>query len=107
MTAPDAQTVHPGHGIPEDEQRRRICSWLRANNIDPDDVAVTRPIYVLALPNGTIKGGLPWLLDVIVFHQFYRNADGSREHDFITGDAVMFQRTVPLRFPFSTGSDDD
>jgi hypothetical protein len=100
---PDAQTVHPGHAIPHEDLRQRICAWLEANDITPDDVVATRPIYVLAVANGTIQGGLPLLIDVIVFHEFYRNADGARERDFINGDAVMFQRTVPLQVPFPTG----
>jgi hypothetical protein len=97
---PDAQTVHPGHTAPPEGRRELICAWLEANGINPEDVVATRPVYVLAVPNGTIQGGIPWLIDVIVVHQFYRNADGYRERDFITGDAVMFQRTVPLKVPF-------
>ncbi|MDX2658367.1 hypothetical protein PV402_39975 [Streptomyces scabiei] len=100
MTGPDAQTVHPGHGIPPSEQRLRINAWLEANGIDPAKVVSTRPIYVLALPTGIINGGVPWLLDVIVFHQFFADPSGAREQNFITGDAAMVQRTVPLRVPF-------
>jgi hypothetical protein len=102
VTTPDAQTVHTGHGIPYPERQRRINTWLTANGIDPNLVVATRPIYVLALPNGTINGGIPWLIDVIVFHQFYVNPNGARERDFIAGDDVMFQRTVPLQVPFPT-----
>ncbi|MER6092448.1 hypothetical protein [Streptomyces bluensis] len=99
---PDAQTVHPGHGIPHEDLRQRICTWLKANGINPEDVVATRPVYVLAVPNGTIQGGLPWLIDVIVFHQFYRRSDGCIERDFINREAAMFQRTVPLTVPFPT-----
>ena len=97
---PDAHTVHPGHGLPDGPRLRRIRQWLTANGIDPGRVAVNRPVYVLALPNGTIQGGLPWLIDVIVFHEYYQNSEGHRERNFITGDAVMVQRTVPLQIPF-------
>jgi hypothetical protein len=107
VTTPDAQTVHTGHGVPYPERQRRINAWLTANGIDPNLVVATRPVYVLALPNGTINGGIPWLIDVIVFHQFYVNPNGARERDFIAGDAVMFQRTVPLQVPFPTDSEDD
>ncbi|WP_045562744.1 hypothetical protein [Streptomyces sp. FxanaA7] len=102
MTTPDAQTVHPGHGVQTGEQRLRINAWLEANGIDPNKVVANRPIYVLALPNGVINGGLPWLIDLIVFHEFYVRPDGAKERNFITGDAVMFQRTVPLQVPFPT-----
>jgi hypothetical protein len=98
----DAQTVHPGHGVPVESTRRRINTWLEANGIDPRLVLAERPIYVLAVANGTIQGGLPWLIDVIVFHQYYEHPDGTRELDFITHEAVSFQRTVPLRVPFPT-----
>jgi hypothetical protein len=100
VTSPDAQTVHTGHGVPPNEQRLRINAWLEANGIDPQQVVANRPIYVLALPNGVINGGVPWLIDVIVFHQFYERPDGVKERNFITQDAAMFQRTVPLRVPF-------
>lgn len=99
---PDAQTVHPGHAVPDQDLRQRICAWLESNGITPGDVVASRPVYVLAVANGTIQGCLPLLIDVIVFHEFYRNADGARERNFINGDAVMFQRTVPLQVPFPT-----
>jgi hypothetical protein len=102
VTTPDAQTVHLGNGVPPGEQRLRINAWLEANGIDPNKVSSNRPIYVLALPNGIINGGLPWLIDVIVFHELYERPDGVRERNFITGDAVMFQRTVPLQVSFPT-----
>ncbi|GHJ34360.1 hypothetical protein TPA0910_87930 [Streptomyces hygroscopicus subsp. sporocinereus] len=61
-----------------------------------------RPIYVLAVANGTIQGGVPWMIDVIVFHQYYEHPDGTRELNFITREAIAFQRTVPLQIPFPT-----
>ena len=97
---PDAHTVHPGNGVPYPARQKRINTWLRANGIDPELVVATRPIYVLALPSGTINGGLPWLIDVIVFHEFYRRPDGAKERNLVTDEAVMFQRTVPLAVPF-------
>lgn len=100
MKSRDAQTVHPGHGVPSESTRRRINAWLEANGIDPRLVMANRPIYVLAVPFGTIQGGLPWLVDVVVFHQYYEHPDGHREQNLITHEAVTFQRTVPLKTPF-------
>lgn len=102
MKPQDAQTMHPGHGVPSEPTRRRINAWLVANGIDPRLVLAERPIYVLAVANGTIQGGLPWLIDVIVFHQYFEHPDGTRELNFITREAVSFQRTVPLQIPFPT-----
>ncbi|WP_154686151.1 hypothetical protein [Streptomyces himastatinicus] len=100
MKPQDAQTVHSGHGVPSETTLWRINAWLEANGIDPCLVLAERPIYVLAVANGTIQGGLPWLIDVIVFHQYYEHPDGTRELNFITHEAVSFQRTVPLQVPF-------
>lgn len=100
MKPPDAQSVHIGHGLPDWPRLKRIQEWLRVNGIDPRLVAVNRPVYVLPVQNGTIEGGVPWLIDVIVFHEYYENSDGHRERNFFTNEAVMFQRTVPLTVPF-------
>lgn len=100
MKPPDAQSVHIGHGLPDWPRLKRIQEWLKENGIDPRLVAVNRPVYVLPVPNGTIEGGVPWLIDVIIFHEYYENPDGHREQNFITNEAVMFQRTVPLQVPF-------
>jgi hypothetical protein len=97
---PEAQSIHTGHGLPDWPRLKRIQEWLKANGIDPRLVAVHRPVYVLPVPNGTIQGGVPWLIDVIIFHEYYENSDGHRERNFITNEAVMFQRTVPLQVPF-------
>lgn len=103
----DAHTVHPGNGVPPDSRRARINAWLEANGINPCHVVADRPIYVLAVANGTIQGGVPWLVDVIVFHQYYEHPDGTRELNFITREAVSFQRTVPLQTPFPTDATTD
>lgn len=100
MKPPEAQSVHIGHGLPDWPRLKRIQEWLKANGIDPRLVAVNRPVYVLPVQNGTIQGGVPWLIDVIIFHQYYENPDGHRERNSITNEAVMFQRTVPLQVPF-------
>lgn len=104
MKPPDSQSIHTGHGLPDWPRLKRIQEWLKANGIDPRLVAVNRPVYVLPVQNGTIQGGVPWLIDVIVFHEYYEAPDGHRERDFITNEAVMFQRTVPLAVPFPTDS---
>jgi hypothetical protein len=88
--------------VPPESTRRRINAWLEANGIDPCLVLPQRPIYVLAVANGTIQGGIPWLIDTIVFHQYFEHPDGTRELNFITHEAVSFQRTVPLQVPFPT-----
>lgn len=105
MKPPDAQSIHIGHGLPDWPRLKRIQKWLKANGIDPRLVAVNRPVYVLPVQNGTIQGGVPWLIDVIVFHEYYEHPDGSRERNFITNEAVMFQRTVPLAVPFPPDSE--
>lgn len=97
---PDAETIHGGYGIPYGPRLQRIQKWLKDNGIDPLQVASHRPVYVLAVQDGTIQGGVPWMVDVIVFHQYYENAAGYREQNFITRESVMFQRTVPLIVPF-------
>lgn len=102
MIRPQAQMIHHGPGIPADPLRQRICDWLTANGINPSRVK-PEPIYVLTIPhpNSTINGGQPHLIDVIVFTQYY-DADGRREMNLLTKDAVTFQRTVPLQVPFPT-----
>jgi len=97
---PDAQSIHTGPGLPDWPRLKRIQEWLKANGIDPRLVAVSRPVYVLPVQNGTIQGGVPWLIDVIVFHEYYENPGGHREQNMITREAVMYQRTVPLIVPF-------
>lgn len=106
MKPPDAQSIHIGHGLPDWPRLKRIQEWLKANGIDPRVVAVNRPVYVLPVQNGTIQGGVPWLIDVIVFHEYYENPGGHREQNMITREAVMFQRTVPLIVPFPTDPTD-
>lgn len=100
MKPPEAQSIHIGHGLPDWPRLKRIQEWLKTNGIDPRLVAVNRPVYVLPVQNGTIQGGVPWLIDVIVFHEYYEHPNGTRERNFITDEAVMFQRTVPLAVPF-------
>ena len=100
MKPPDAQSIHTGPGLPDWPRLKRIQEWLKLNGIDPRLVAVSRPVYVLPVQNGTIQGGVPWLIDVIVFHEYYENPGGHREQNMITREAVMYQRTVPLIVPF-------
>jgi hypothetical protein len=104
---PNTQTIHGGYRAPDEEHRERIAAWLEANGIDPCQVCATRPVYVLAVPNGTMMAGRPWIIDVIVFHQYYENPDGRRERNLISGEAVAFQRTVPLNVPFPDGPTTD
>ncbi|MFE6412551.1 hypothetical protein ACFVOR_37090 [Streptomyces sp. NPDC057837] len=100
--APIALTVHDGHGMPPNWRRELIAAWLTANDVDPNNVSPHHPISVLTVPfrpAETSDGG-PWMLQVIVLHQYYVNANGAKEQDLITRKPVLFQRTVPLKVPF-------
>lgn len=102
MTTPIAYTVHDGTGVPAGWRRKLIAEWLTANGIDPDQVAASYPIAVLTLPYRppeTADDG-PWLIQVIVFHQYFAHPDGSREANLLNRQPVTFQRTVPLQTAF-------
>ncbi|MFC9891436.1 hypothetical protein [Streptomyces pilosus] len=103
MTAPIAYTVHDGHGIPPTWRRKLIAAWLTANDVNPDLVSAAHPVSVLTVPfrpADTAGDGKPWLIQVIVLHQYYARADGVKEQNLITRAPVTFQRTVPLKVPF-------
>lgn len=101
--APTAYTVHDGRSRLPNWRRQLIAAWLTANDIRPEDVSADHAISVLTVPfrpeDLTDDGG-PWLIQVIVLHQYYTRADGAKEQDLITRKAVTFQRTVPLKTPF-------
>lgn len=100
--APIALTVHDGHGMPPAWRRKLIAAWLTANDVNPDNVSADHPISVLTVPfrpAETADGG-PWMLQVIVLHQYYVNANGAKEQDLIARKPVLFQRTVPLKVLF-------
>jgi hypothetical protein len=100
--APIAVTVHDGRSpIPEDRQPL-IAQWLTMNRVNPEQVSASHPISVLTVPFRPPSDDEPWLIQVIVFHQHYVGPDGGRERNFLTHDAVCFQRTVPLNVPFPT-----
>ncbi|WP_193483277.1 hypothetical protein, partial [Streptomyces violaceus] len=102
MTAPTAFTVHDGHGRPPKWRRQLIAAWLTANDVNPDNVSADHAITVLTVPfrpEETADGG-PWMLQVIVLHQYHVNANGSKEQNLITRKPVTFQRTVPLKVAF-------
>jgi hypothetical protein len=103
--APIALTVHNGHSAIPEEQQRLIGQWLAANRINPDQVSAGHPITVLTVPHQPpTYDGTQWLLQIIVFHQFYVGPDGAREIDFLTRQPVCFQRTVPLTVAYPTPS---
>ncbi|MFK8851251.1 hypothetical protein [Streptomyces sp. Ac-502] len=87
--------------MPDEDLRQKICTWLTANGIDPNNVAPA-PIYVLSVPrlHTATSGEEAWTIDVIVFTEYYRNSDGTREVNFLTGEPVTCQRTVPLQHPW-------
>ena len=100
--APIGYTVHDGHGMPPNWRLELIAAWLTANDIDPKNVTPHHPISILTVPfrpEETADGG-PWMLQVIVLHQYYVNANGSMEQDLIARKPVTFQRTVPLKVAF-------
>jgi hypothetical protein len=103
VTAPIAYTVHDGHGVPPAWRRKLIAAWLTANDVNPDDVSASYPVTVLTVPfrpSEAADDGEPWMLQVIVLHQYYTRADGAKEQNLITRKPVVFQRTVPLKVPF-------
>jgi hypothetical protein len=71
-----------------DEQRERICAWLRANDVDPK--TVSRKAITIEYADGPFgrSPGRIW------FTQYYVNAEGSKEHAIHTNEAVQFRRCV-------------
>jgi hypothetical protein len=100
--APVACTVHDGHGTPPAWRQKLIAAWLTANDIDPNLVSAAHPVTVLMVPfrPADEPDGPPWMIQVIVLHQYYVRADGAKETDLILRRPVTFQRTVPLKVPF-------
>lgn len=72
-----------------DEQRERICAWLRANDVDPKLVNSAKAVTIEYTegPFGRNPGRI-W------FTQYYVNAEGSKEHALHTNEAVQFRRCV-------------
>jgi hypothetical protein len=109
--APIAYTVHDGRSRLPHWRRELIAAWLTANDIQPDDVSGNHPISILTVPfrpAPTADGG-PWLIQVIVLHQYFIGTSGAKEQNLITREAVTFQRTVPLKtsFPADPTPDDE
>lgn len=71
-----------------DEQRERICAWLRANDVDPK--TVSRKAITIEYAEGPFgrSPGRIW------FTQYYVNAEGSKEHAIHTNEFVQFRRCV-------------
>ena len=107
MTAPIAFTVHDGHGNPPAWRRKLIAAWLTSNDVNPDLVSAAHPVSVLTVPfrpADATEGEGPWLIQVIVLHQYYVRGSGAKEQNLITRAPVTFQRTVPLKVPFPADS---
>ena len=98
--APIALAVHDGNGPLPDHLREIVPAWLRANRINPDQVSGQHPIHVLTLPYQPPTDQDGWLLQVVVFHQYYVGPDGEQEKNLLTGGLACFQRTVPLTVAF-------
>lgn len=79
--------VEDGQAI-SDEQRERVCAWLRANDVDPK--VVSREAITIEYTEGPFgrSSGRIW------FTQYYVNAEGSKEFDWRTKGAIQFQRCV-------------
>lgn len=107
--APIALRIHDGHGPVPEEVQALVAQWLRANRINPDQVSVQHPITVLTVPyaSDTDEGGTSWLVQIIVFHQFYVGPDGAREDNLLTRRPVAFERTVPLTVAFPNPAESD
>jgi hypothetical protein len=100
--APIAQAIHPGTGTPPAWRVDLIALWLKAHGINPEQVSADDPITVLTVPMRPAADDSdgPWLIQVIVFSQYFTNPDGKREMNFLTGKPAVCQRTVPLHTPF-------
>jgi hypothetical protein len=100
--APIALTAHDGRSQMPEWRQRLLGDWLTANRTNPGQISSEHPIQVLTVPYEPPDGGTGWLIQIIVFHQFYVGPDGAREQDLLTRKLVTFQRTVPLIVPFPT-----
>ncbi|MEU5323003.1 hypothetical protein AB0G67_40565 [Streptomyces sp. NPDC021056] len=100
--APIAEIIHPGGHAPTGWKQQALAEWLPANGINPGVVSADAPILVVPIPLPPSGDEGPWMIRVIVFEQYYVGEIGAKETNMLSGRAVTFQRTVPLRFPFPT-----
>jgi len=98
-TTPLAVIVHDGNGPLPDDTGQMVIHWLKANRINPAQVAIQHPIMVLPVPVPDTDGTV-YLIQAIAFHQFYVGPDGEHEDNLLTRRSVCFQRTVPLTVAF-------
>ncbi|MFJ7990334.1 hypothetical protein [Streptomyces sp. NPDC096351] len=83
-------TVVSGDEDLSEEQRRRVCDWLKANGIDPNDVCGREPLTI----EGSIYDGKK-RHQVICFSEFHRNESGHRYADpRDRTTAMVIQRAV-------------
>ncbi|MFB7592315.1 hypothetical protein [Streptomyces sp. NPDC056169] len=83
-------TVVSGNAEISEEQRLRVCAWLKANGIDPKDVCSSRPITV----EGRIYQGRK-RHQVICFSEFHLDETGHRYADpRDSTTAMVIQRAV-------------
>lgn len=71
----------------DDDRREALCTWLRANSINPNDVPLHGDLYLEAGPDGTQH---------IVYEAFHLTADGYRHVDERGLNAATERRTTPL-----------
>jgi hypothetical protein len=79
-----------------DEQRARLCDWLRANGIDPF-------LVVQGSQLGPSVGGIAIIqpggqgLGYVQFHQYDRHPDGGSKYaDPQTGEPAFYERRIWL-----------
>ncbi|MDX3507370.1 hypothetical protein PV755_00275 [Streptomyces caniscabiei] len=83
------------------ERRTELCAWLRANNINPDDVPIGEDIVIeWETYNVTAHDSdAPQTIEgdrAIRYTAYLRNADGFKYLDEATGEPAQEERTVPL-----------
>jgi hypothetical protein len=91
---PEPQLVYEPEMWPDfagTERHEEIKSWLRANDINPDDVAVTGPVTVETTPDGA---------RLIRYTTHLRNEDGCKylaDPDDMDKGVAAEERTAPVQ----------
>ena len=76
--------VTTGETAISEEQRLRVCAWLKANGVDPKEVCASKPITI----EGRIYQGKK-RRQVICFSEYHLDETGHRYVDPRTSDEVM------------------
>lgn len=89
--------VADGQEVTE-EQRARLCDWLRANSIDPDRVPQRAPLTIEQTGDKQ---------PIIRFRSYYLNEAGVKEQGPDGGGALQVERTRPLSVELPPEPSDD